>query len=112
MQIFLYQLFKDFVVRKHALHTYSSQVCMRPRPAPQRVHMQLSSPTASAHRLPTSVRYVGSNGDERRIRWLWQVAVSVCDHMLVVHALDSRVVLLFDVKINTQFAVRLPRMRM
>ena len=54
-QIFLYQLFKDFVVRKHALALYAEQV-----------------------------------------------AVSVSDNLLLVHAIDSGVVLLFDIKINSQ----------
>jgi len=60
-QVFLYQLYKDFVIRKHALQLYSSQV-----------------------------------------------AVSVSDNLLIVHAVDSRVVLLFDIKINSRFPVTAP----
>jgi hypothetical protein len=60
-QVFLYQLYKDFVVRKYALQLYSSQV-----------------------------------------------RVSVIDNLLLVHALDAQVVLLFDIKINSQFAITAP----
>ena len=57
----LYQLFKDFVVRKFALNLYSRQV-----------------------------------------------ALSVVDNLLLVHSLDSHVVLLFDIKINAQYPVTAP----
>ena len=60
-QVLLYQLFKDFVVRKFALHLYARQV-----------------------------------------------AVSVVDNLLLVHSLESHVVLLFDIKINAQYPITAP----
>ncbi|KAL3913492.1 MAG: hypothetical protein SGPRY_007960, partial [Prymnesium sp.] len=60
-QLHLYQLFKDFVVRKFSLAIYSRHA-----------------------------------------------ALSVVDNLLVVHALDSKVALIFDVKINSQFPVTAP----
>ena len=60
-QVLLYQLFKDFVVRKYALSVYSRQI-----------------------------------------------ALSVSDNLLIVHALDAKVALIFDVKINSQYPVTAP----
>ncbi|KAL1527343.1 hypothetical protein AB1Y20_016013 [Prymnesium parvum] len=60
-QLYLYQLFKDFVVRKYALPIYSSHA-----------------------------------------------ALSVVDNLLVVHALDAKVALIFDLKINCQYPVTAP----
>ena len=60
-QVHLYQLFKDYVVRKYALAVYSSSA-----------------------------------------------SVSVSDNLLIVHALDSKVALIFDLKINTQFPITAP----
>ena len=59
--IHLYQLFKDFVMRKYSLSIYSRHA-----------------------------------------------TVSVSDNLLIVHALDSKVALIFDVKINSQFPVTAP----
>ena len=60
-QVHLYQLFKDFVVRKYCLAIYSRQA-----------------------------------------------AVSVSDNLLIVHAIDSRVCLIFDLRINAQFPITAP----
>ena len=60
-QVHLYQLFKDFVVRKYVLSVYSCAA-----------------------------------------------AVSVSDNLLIVHALDAKVALIFDLKINVQFPITAP----
>ncbi|KOO52996.1 hypothetical protein Ctob_010768 [Chrysochromulina tobinii] len=60
-QLLLYQLFRDFVVRKFALAIYSSRAVM-----------------------------------------------SVSDNLLVVHALDSKVCLIFDLRINQQYPITAP----
>jgi hypothetical protein len=60
-QVHLYQLFKDFVVRKYVLAVYSRKA-----------------------------------------------QVSVSDNLLIVHALDSKVALIFDLRINTQYPITAP----
>ena len=60
-QVHLYQLFKDFVVRKYTLSVYSRRA-----------------------------------------------SISVSDNLLIVHALDSKVALIFDLRINHQFPITAP----
>lgn len=60
-QVFLYQLSRDSVVRKHALQLYSEEV-----------------------------------------------RLSACDNLLLIHNLDAKVVLLFDLRINVNSAIAAP----
>ena len=60
-QVHLYQLFKDFVIKKHTLAVYSRKV-----------------------------------------------AISVSDNLLIVHAIDAKVALIFDLLINTQYPITAP----
>ena len=100
-QLLLYQLFKDFVVRKCAARNSLGAIPRRNSSAQFSAQFFGAIFGAIRSRAQFPTRYALN-------LYATSVAVSVSDNLLLVHSLEAKVVLIFDLKINTQFPISAP----
>lgn len=100
-EVVLYRLSRDAVVRKHALQLFSSEASrsLSRRALRAERHEPNQSHTTLTHPLTPFTR-----SHQPRT----QVRLSVVDNLLLAHALDSQVILLFDLRLNEKAAIAAP----